>query len=125
MSTPDARLSPAERAALADLESAATAADPHLAARLRGRATSHARPALTTAKARALRVWAALLARGWWGAPLTVVGLFLAVLGLSTYLAISVLGLLVAATGLRLLAGLVERRLASAGHPSRPGRNRP
>jgi hypothetical protein len=120
MSTPESRLSAAERAALADLESAAAAADPHLDARLRGRTPSRALPALSRARVVGLRGWAAILGLGWWGIPILVAGLALAVIGLSQTLALSVLGLLVAAVGLRVLVELVDRRLFRSSGPPRP-----
>ena len=119
MSTPEARLSAAERAALADLESAAAAADPHLAARLRGRAPSRALPALVTVITRIQGAWAWVLRWNWWGIPPVVIGLFLVVLGLAYGLVLSVLGLVVAAVGLRVLAEMVERRWLAGDRPSR------
>ena len=113
MSAPDARLSAAERAALADLEAAAAASDPHLAARLKGASASRARsvlPAVSRLRPEALRLWVSFLKLGWWGAPLTVAGLALIVLGISAGPVVSVLGVVVTVCGLRLLAELVERR---------------
>lgn len=119
MSTPEARLSAAERAALADLESAAAAADPHLAARLRGRAPSRVLPVLASARAVALRASAWVLGRGWWGVPVTVLGLLLVGIGLAYGLVLSVAGLVVAAVGLRVLAELVEHRWLATDRPRR------
>lgn len=123
--TPDERLSAAERAALADLEAAAAAADPTLAARLKGRRLSRFRFLLPTRAPQLGRVpqlgpvsqlgrwWAALVGIGWWGVPLAVAGLVLVVLGLVSSLAVSVVGALVLVVGLRVIADLVERRLAA------------
>jgi hypothetical protein len=112
MSTPDARLSAAERAAFANLEAAAAAADPSLAARLRGRTPWRGRPWARSCYRRALHMWAALLGRRVWGAPLVVVGFFLMALGLSAGLALSVFGLVLALVGFRMVAESVRLRLA-------------
>jgi hypothetical protein len=99
MSTPDSRLNAAERAALADLEAAAAAADPALASRLRG---SDSAPALGSVRIHLLRAWLALLVRArQFGAPLIVLGLSLIVVGLSRGLAVSVTGVILLALGLR------------------------
>ena len=119
MSTPDSRLSAAERAALADLESAAAAADPHLDARLRGRTPSRALPALARARVVVLRGWAVVVGLGWWGAPILLAGLGLTVIGLSQSLVVSVIGLLFAAVGLRVLAELLDHRLSRSTRPPR------
>ena len=112
MSTPDARLNAAERAALADLEAAATADDPTLASRLKGTRTN---PALTSARIQLLRVWLLLLMRArHFGAPLIVLGLLLVVLGLSAGLLVSLVGVALVSLGLRVgaesLAALWSRR---------------
>lgn len=120
MSTPESRLSAAERAALADLESAAAAADPHLDARLSGRTPARALPALARAGVVVLRGWAVILGLGWWGGPILLVGLGLTVFGLSQSLVVSVIGLVVATVGLRVLAELLHRRLSGSSRPSRP-----
>lgn len=112
MSTPDARLNAAERAALADLEAAAVAADPGLAARLRGGIGWRAGPALRSAHRRLARAWGVLLHAGWWGVPLAVAGFLLMVLGLGTTLALSATGAVMAAVGLRIVADMVSGRLA-------------
>ena len=105
MSTPDARLNAAERAALADLEAAATAADPTLASRLKGGRTN---PAFTSARARLLRTWLLLLMRArHFGAPLTVLGLLLIVVGLSAGLTVSLAGVGLLALGLRVVTELL------------------
>ena len=105
MSTPDARLNAAERAALADLEAAATASDPTLASRLKGGRTN---PAFTSARAQLLRVWLLLLMRArHFGAPLTVLGLLLMVVGLSAGLVVSLAGVVLLSLGLRVVAELL------------------
>lgn len=117
MSTPDARLSAAERAALADLESAALAADPHWAARLRGRAPSRLSPVLHSGRARARRAWAWLLGRRWWGAPTVAAGLVLTVAGLSVGVVVSVIGVALCALGLRILAEIADQRFFQGPWP--------
>jgi hypothetical protein len=117
MSTPDAKLNAAERAALAGLEAAAVAADPHLADRLRGGSSSRTRPVTARGIAAARRVWASLLAAGWAGTPLFVAGVALMLFGLGTAAAVSMIGAVAAALGLRLIAESVERRL---GRPKSP-----
>lgn len=119
MSTPESRLSAAERAALADLESAAAAADPHLDARLRGRTPSRALPALARARVMVVRGWAVLLGLGWWGAPILLAGMGLTVIGLSQSLLVSIIGLVFAGVGLRVLAELLDRRLSRSSRPPR------
>ncbi|MDE3202715.1 MAG: hypothetical protein KGQ66_00670 [Acidobacteriota bacterium] len=113
MSTPDARLNAAERAAFAHLEAAAVAADPHLAARLRGRARWRVHPALRSAQVATRRGWATLVAHRVWGAPLALVGFLLMAVGLSAGLAVSLLGAALALLGLRLVAETVRSRLAA------------
>jgi hypothetical protein len=117
MSAPDARLTPAERAALADLESAAAAADPELAARLKGAETRRLRPALIALRVRLRRYWARLLDTRRWSVPAIVAGLFFTVLGLSQGLLLSLLGVAVAAVGLRMAAETADRRLRRRKEP--------
>ncbi|HWE55653.1 MAG TPA: DUF3040 domain-containing protein [Acidimicrobiales bacterium] len=117
MSTPDARLNAAERAALADLESAAAAADPTLAAKLKGTGP-RTRPTLARARREALRWWAPVLGAGWWGIPLVVAGLLLMALGLSASLVLSLAGMVMAVVGLRILAELAETRFISPVRPA-------
>jgi hypothetical protein len=117
MSTPDARLTPAERAALADLESAAAAADPQLAARLKGAESRRLQPALIALRVRLRGYWACLLDAQWWSLPAIAAGLFFAVLGLSQGLWLSLLGVAVAAVGLRMAAEAVDRRLHRRKEP--------
>lgn len=112
MSTPDARLSAAERAALADLEAAATAADPGLAALLRGGASRRIRSDLQAVRAGLTKAAAAVAGAGWWGVPITVLGVLLMVLGLSAAIAVSFVGAVVAAIGLAALAWMAAARLA-------------
>ncbi len=114
MSTPDARLNAAERAALADLEAAAIAADPALAARLRGGPGWRARPALRSLRRRLARTWAAVLGSRWWGVPLAAGGMLLMAVGLGTTLALSAVGAVVAAVGIRVLAEMAAGRIARA-----------
>jgi hypothetical protein len=58
-------------------------------------------------------MWATLLGRRVWGAPLVVIGFFLMALGLSAGLALSVFGLVLALVGLRMVAESVRVRLAN------------
>lgn len=113
MSTPDARLSAAERAAFANLEAAAAAADPSLAARLRGRTPGRTHPQIRMAYRRAVHLWSVLLGRRVWGLPLAAAGLFFMALGLSAGLAVSLLGTLLAVVGLRLVAESIRVRLST------------
>ena len=99
MSTPDARLNAAERAALADMEAAAAAADPALAKRLRGGRTS---PAFGSARLRFLRVWLTVLRAQHLAAPFIVLGLLLIVLGMSGGLAVSLAGVAILVVGMRI-----------------------
>lgn len=103
----DASLTAQERAALAHLEARAAAADPQLAHRLRGR---H-RPQIDL-RIPPVPLWTG---SGWWSVPLIVVGMAFAVLGLSTALAVSVVGAIVTAAGLWMVAGFVDRRLRRRG----------
>ena len=122
MSTPDARLSAAERAALADLEAAAAAHDPSLADRLRGGNAPGVAPILAHIRAAMTRVWSALERARWCAAPLILIGFAMMVLGLGSAIALSVVGAVVTALGLRLLADIVDERfLRSAGR--RPPRD--
>lgn len=111
MSTPDAKLNAAERAALADLEAAAAAADPGLAARLRGGVTWRVHPAFRLVRLRLLAAWTTLLRASWWGVPMTLVGLLLMVIGIGSGLELSLAGAVVSALGLRVLAEIVVVRL--------------
>jgi hypothetical protein len=119
MSTPDASLSPQERAALADLEAAAAADDPQLAARLKG--GGHLRAWSVPARAAAYVVgrWKAALTLGWWGAPIAAVGFALMVLSLSIGLYVGVIGTVLCFFGLRLVVhaahSLWVRRRGDAG----------
>ncbi|MDA8046007.1 MAG: DUF3040 domain-containing protein [Actinomycetota bacterium] len=119
MSTPDARLTAAEKAAFANLEAAAVAADPTLAARLRGRARWRSHPSVRATGIRALHLWVILLGLRVWGGPLVVTGFLLMALGLSAGLALSLLGAAMALLGLRMVAESVRVRLV-AGHAGRP-----
>ena len=112
MSTRDSRLTAEERAALAHLEAAATADDPHLATRLRGSGSAR----LNALGSKAHRDLAALATRafhlGWWGLGFAVVGLAMMVLAVSTGLWLGILGTIVAVMGLMSVAHAVERRIA-------------
>jgi hypothetical protein len=109
MSTPDARLSAAERAALADLEAAAAAADPSLAARLRGSSSWHAGPLARAAQSKVHQGWVLVLGLRLWGVPLFLAGLVFMFLGLSVGLALSSFGAVLAAVGLRVLGEMLLR----------------
>jgi Protein of unknown function (DUF3040) len=104
MSTPDASLSPQERAALADLEAAAAADDPQLAARLKGGGHLKAWSVPPRVAAFVVGRWKAALTLGWWGAPIAVVGFALMVLSLSTGLYLGVVGAGLCLFGLQLVA---------------------
>ena len=98
----DASLTAKERAALASLEAMAAAEDPLLASRLRG--------------SRGLRLFTRLpsvpawLRSTWWGDPALVVGLALMILSLSVSVALGIAGAVLAAAGLWLVVGMVNRR---------------
>ena len=111
MNARDSRLSAEERAALAHLEATATAADPHLASRLRG--SGPARFGAVGAKARHnLAMLASKVTHlGWWGVLVAAVGLSLTVLAVSTSVWLGVGGVLVAVAGLISVAHAVEHRL--------------
>lgn len=107
MSTRDeSRLSARERAAFADLESAVAAEDPQFASRLKVTGGSGA-PLLAQ---RVAERYATALEHGWWGGPLVVVGLVLTVIGVSCGLAVGLIGVVLAAAGLRLVAAAGEAR---------------
>jgi hypothetical protein len=101
----DASLTAKERAALASLEAMAAAEDPQLASRLRG--------------SRRLRLFTGMpaipswLRSTWWGVPALVVGLALIVLSLSVSVVLGVIGGVLAAAGLWLVIGMVDRRWIS------------
>jgi hypothetical protein len=98
----DASLTAKERAALASLEATAAAEDPQLASRLRG--------------SRGLRLFTHLpavpawLRSTWWGVPALVVGLALMILSLSVSVELGIAGAVLAAAGLWLVVGMVNRR---------------
>lgn len=108
--TPDARLSAAERAALADLEAAATASDPLLAARLRGSPVIRLRHLLPLALSLLQALWGVLLRARGRGLLVVAVGLFSMILGLSTGFGLSAAGAVMALLGLRMLAELLVAR---------------
>ena len=114
--TPDARLSAAEQAALAHLEAVAAADDPHLATRLKGAPASRSKARTLTSRTSALArtAWLRAVSAGWWGVPLVALGLLLMALGLGAGLAVSLVGTISCLFGLRMIAGLIERRLRSA-----------
>jgi hypothetical protein len=117
MSTPDARLSAAERAALANIEAAAAAEDPHLAARLKGTASSRFKTLPPLVVSYLVGRWHTVLRLRWWGIPTAVVGFVLMVLGISTSGAVSLAGALICAIGLRVLAQMVEDRRKQSPTP--------
>ncbi|MBV9659873.1 MAG: DUF3040 domain-containing protein [Acidimicrobiales bacterium] len=117
MSTPDSRLTAAERAALASLEAAAAAEDPHLATRLKGSPVSRVKTVPPIAYSYLRGRWRTLLRLRWWGVPITVAGLVLVVLGMSIGTLLSVTGAAVCAVGLRVLAQMIEDRRAKAPAP--------
>ena len=122
MSAPDARLSAAERAALADLEAAAVAADPGLAALLRGGARRRLRSDLRLLRIGLAKAAALLIRARWWGVPIALAGMALMVLGLGSAMLLSFAGALVTALGLGILARMAQARSASsAGRRSRAG----
>lgn len=117
MSTPDARLSAAERAALANLEAAAAAEDPHLAARLKGSPASRLKALPPIVLSYLLGRWKALLRLGWWGGLIAVAGLGLIILGMSTGLVVAIVGAAICAAGLRILAQAIEDRRTKTAAP--------
>ena len=119
MSTPDARLSAAERAALADLEAAAAASDPGLAALLRGGRGRWVHLDLRRVRASVAKAAGLVMRARWWGVPMTVLGLFLMVLGLGSLLLISFVGALLTALGLGLLARMAQIRLTRSANSRR------
>jgi Protein of unknown function (DUF3040) len=121
MNARDSRLSAEERAALAHLEAAATADDPHLATRLRG--SGSARLSLLGSKAHRdlSALGARVLGLGWWGLVVAAVGFAMIVLAVSTSLWLGVGGALITVTGLIGVGHAVERRIAD----SRRGRHEP
>lgn len=121
MSTPDAKLSAAERAALADLEAAAVAADPGLAALLRGGARRRLRSDWRAVRGGYIKTRAWIVRARWWGVPLTVAGLILMVLGLASALALSFAGALLTALGLAILAHMLQLRLTRTAGRIRRG----
>ena len=102
-------LTASERAALAGLEANATAEDPPLARRLKGSSRFH--PIDLTDRLRRSPIWRG---RGWWGAPLTVIGLILVTLSLSTVWTLGLVGSLITTCGLWMVATAVQRRIANA-----------
>jgi Protein of unknown function (DUF3040) len=108
----DARLTAQERAAFAGLEAAAAADDPQLAKRLRGSNGIWIRSVLS----RTTRIAAAgsqrLLHLGWWGIPIALVGLLLVVVSMSAGLVLGVVGALISASGLYLVARAIRDRRA-------------
>lgn len=115
MSTPETGLNAAERAALADLESAAVAADPDLASRLTGR-PPRKRPDVRALWPVAMAGWKWLLERRWIAVVLTLGGFVLMYLGLAATVAVSGLGALLTTVGLLMTAETL--RLRTSGHRS-------
>ena len=107
MSTRDeASLTDRERAALASLEAVAAAEDPQLARRLRG-----AKRLRLIAQPPAIPSW---LRSRWWAVPLLLFGLALVAIGLSTTVALSIVGSVMTAGGLGILTALVGAVMALA-----------
>lgn len=98
----DSRLTAEERAVLANLEATATAADPQLAARLRGPSRWK-----LVASVPVLPGWIRSL---WLAVPAILAGLVLAAVSLSTSLAVGVTGAGIVAAGLWSLVAAAERR---------------
>lgn len=119
MSTPDSRLSAAERAALADLEAAAAAADPGLAALLRGGMGRRLHADLRWLRGRLTKIARAVPRVRWGGVPITILGLFLMVLGLASAIVLSFAGALLTALGLAVLVQMAHLRLARAAEVRR------
>ena len=116
--TPDARLSAAERAALADLEAAALADDPTFASRLKHDRATDVRRAFHTVTRIVSRAWVRVLCLRWWGLVTMVAGLAAVVAGLSISILVSIAGTLVAGVGLRILAEVVvDRNIRRRGSP--------
>lgn len=120
MSAPDARLSAAERAALADIEAAAAAEDPYLAARLKGGVPVRALSVIASGLPTLRKTWAALVGAGWWGVAMAVAGLALMLVGVAVSLGLAVLGALVCLVGLRAIAEMLDRRLRRSGDAAPP-----
>lgn len=107
----DARLTAQERAALSSLEANAIADDPQLAARLRGpgRWTLSAhRVRLQVSLRPGIPAWAFKL---WFAIPAVVLGLVLAVLGVTLGWGVGVGGAVLAAAGLTSLVRHAGRKL--------------
>ncbi len=132
MSGPDeGMLTAQERAALASLESRASADDPRLADHLRGlrsreRLRAVPKPDVAWLSASVAGAWRSMRPMVW-GPVCTVVGLAIVVLGLAVSLGLSVVGLVVAGVGIGLLvqAGMArlerlheEQTRQRAGSPS-------
>ncbi len=109
-------LSAQERAALSNLESRATAADPGLAARLGGDCRWQPFTRMVAAGSRVGR-WA----RSAWAAAVTmVVGLTLTVVGVSVGLAVGVVGAVLLAAGLWSAVNRARRLQAETPRRRRP-----
>jgi hypothetical protein len=108
--TPDSGLSPAERAALAALEAAASASDPVLAARLKGPRRPSTPPPVLLLYGWARRMAVALANAGWWGLPMAIAGVVLMVAGISQSLALSALGAAATTAGMLMLSQLLGDR---------------
>ncbi|MBO0692587.1 MAG: DUF3040 domain-containing protein [Acidimicrobiaceae bacterium] len=117
----EAMLSPAERAALAGLESKAEADDPRLAAALRG----GIRRSFPTLRVPPALIHSALVrsAGGWIGPLLVVVGLAVMIVALSSLTILAAFGAVAFMIGAVLSAGLV-RRGVTAGFRSLPGQEK-
>jgi Protein of unknown function (DUF3040) len=115
----DARLTAQERAALANLEAAATADDPQLASRLRGSAVARLDEIVFRLRSSAASAARTLQARAWLGLPLAIVGLVLVVAGMQAGLALGLAGALVTTGGLLLVAQKVRARYSAIDRGSR------
>jgi hypothetical protein len=102
----DARLTDSERLAFASLEAAAAAEDRRLANRLKGSSRLH-----VIAQLPRIPVW---LGSGWWAGPV-VAGLVLVLVSLSTVWVLGVVGAVMAACGLWMVTGAIQRRWGSTG----------
>jgi hypothetical protein len=122
MSFQDARLSQQERAALASLEAAAAADDPQLAGRLSGTAVVRARAAIPRLLASVTTWWRRAERYAWMGGPIAATGFALMVVGQSAGLAVGIVGAILAAGGLTLVAhsgqAWIVRRFQSGSNES-------
>jgi Protein of unknown function (DUF3040) len=114
MSSRDSRLSAEERAALAHLEAAASADDPHLASRLRGSGVNRISLLTSGIRRDLVSLGRRLVALGWWGSLLALVGLALIILAVSVGAWLALAGALILIVGLVSVVGAAERKLVKA-----------